>query len=405
LESLKTKLVAWVFTIGATPGDGDNLRLKKSLMVVLSLPFVVAGLLWGILYFSFGEKLAGSIPFSYGIFSLLSIFHFGITGKFQLFRFSQLLLVLLLPFLLMMSLGGFIGGSSVILWSLICPLGALLFDEAENALKWFLAFIGLVVFSGLIQPYLPFSSDLPATVIIFFFVINLFGVSGIIFLMLYYFNGQKNIFQEKSESLLANILPHEIATILKEDQHSIADHYENTSVLFADVVGFTGISEKLSPQELVSLLDTVFSAFDLLVEKYGLEKIKTIGDCYMVAAGVPSPREDHALALTDLAVDMRNYVSQNVIEGQNLSFRIGLNSGPVVAGVIGRKKFIYDLWGDVVNTASRMESHGQEGCIQVTRATYELIKEEFNCTSQGLIQTKGKGELETWFVEGRMFPR
>jgi adenylate cyclase len=148
----------------------------------------------------------------------------------------------------------------------------------------------------------------------------------------------------------------------------------------------------------VGLLNEVFSYFDTLVEQHGLEKIKTIGDCYMVAAGVPRPRADHAQALAQLALDIRDYVSKREFRGQRLAFRIGLNSGPVVAGVIGRNKFIYDLWGDAVNTASRMESHGVGGVIQVAEATYELIKCDFVCEPHGVVNVKGKGEMNVWYV-------
>jgi adenylate cyclase len=149
---------------------------------------------------------------------------------------------------------------------------------------------------------------------------------------------------------------------------------------------------------LVELLNEVFSLFDTLVGRYGLEKIKTIGDCYMVAAGIPQPRSDHAHVLTHLALDIRDYVSQCEFRGKRLAFRIGVNSGPVVAGVIGRKKFIYDLWGDAVNTASRMESQGAGGFIQITDATYNLIKDDFICEPHGVINVKGKGEMNVWYV-------
>ena len=157
----------------------------------------------------------------------------------------------------------------------------------------------------------------------------------------------------------------------------------------------------MSPLRLVNLLNEVFSGFDDLVEKRGLEKIKTIGDCYMVAAGVPRERDDHARALVHLALDMRETVASRTFSGETLAFRIGVNSGPVVAGVIGRKKFIYDLWGETVNLASRMESHGQSGTIQITRSTYDLVGAEFDCESAGTVQVKGAGAVEVWRVIGR----
>lgn len=246
-----------------------------------------------------------------------------------------------------------------------------------------------------------FANNLSSGTVIFFFVINLIGVGSLIFMMVFYFVGQKNMFQEKSETLLLNILPKEIVAILKNEPHTIADHFEGVSILFADVVNFTPLSATMMPTELVELLDDVFSHFDMLVEKYGLEKIKTIGDCYMVASGVPRPRDDHAQVLIAMALELRDYVSQHEFRGRKLTFRIGLNSGPVVAGVIGRKKFIYDMWGDAVNTASRMESHGQGGKIQITRAMYELVKNDFVCEPRGTVNVKGKGEVEVWFVTGQ----
>ena len=396
--SLAKKIFAWAVRIGADPNDHENIRLRKSLLVVCAFPFIFAGLGWGLMYIYFDEPLAGAIPFSYAIISLLSIVHFGLTRQFQFFRFSQLALILLLPFLLMLALGGFVSGSAVIFWALICPMGAMLFDEPRRAPLWFLAFLGLVVLSGFLQPYLDSSNNLSAGLVTFFFVINVIGLSSIIFLMVYYFVGQKNAFQERSEELLLNILPPEIAATLRDEQRTIAEQFEGASVLFADVVDFTVMSETMTPTELVKLLDEVFSHFDDLTEKYGLEKIKTIGDCYMVASGIPRPRDDHAQVLTRMALEIRDYMNQHEIQGHKLAMRIGLNSGPVVAGVIGRKKFAYDLWGDAVNTASRMESHGEAGSVQITRNTYDLIKDDFVCEPRGTVNVKGKGEMEVWFV-------
>jgi class 3 adenylate cyclase len=205
---------------------------------------------------------------------------------------------------------------------------------------------------------------------------------------------------EKSEALLNNILPEAISARLKEGKGkgTIADYCEGASILFADVVDFTPMSAKMTPVELVDLLNDVFSDFDALTGKFELEKIKTIGDCYMVASGVPRRRADHAQVLTRVALEMQEHASKYEFGGQQLAFRIGINSGPVVAGVIGRKKFIYDLWGDAVNTASRMESNGKGGCVQITEATYELIKDDFICEPKGRIQVKGKGEMDIWHV-------
>ncbi|MBE9130020.1 CHASE domain-containing protein, partial [Coleofasciculus sp. LEGE 07081] len=198
--------------------------------------------------------------------------------------------------------------------------------------------------------------------------------------------------REKSELLLLNILPKPIADRLKQKTETIADSFTEVTVLFADIVGFTQLSERLSPTELVKLLNEIFSAFDQLTETYNLEKIKTIGDAYMVVGGLPAQRCDHAEAIANMALDMQREVARfSAEQGEAFSIRIGINTGPVVAGVIGTKKFIYDLWGDAVNTASRMESHGIPGCIQVTASTYECLRDQYEFKERGTINVKGKG--------------
>jgi adenylate cyclase len=285
------------------------------------------------------------------------------------------------------------------LWSLISPLGAMLFDEPRQAPRWFLAFISLVILSVFLQPYGRQTNNLSPAVVIFFFALNLIAVSSLVFMMVYYFVGRKNMFQEKSEALLLNILPREIAAILKNESRTIADHYDEASVLFADMVGFTLLSAKLPPVEMVELLNEVFSYFDSLLDKYGVEKIRTIGDSYMVASGVPRGRPDHAQALARMALEMRDYISTHTFgNDHHLSFRMGINSGSMIAGVIGRRKFVYDVWGDAVNLASRMESHGVGGAVQITKATYELIRDEFVCEPRGSVNVKGKGDMEAWLV-------
>jgi guanylate cyclase len=208
--------------------------------------------------------------------------------------------------------------------------------------------------------------------------------------------------QARVEALLLNVLPGEIAERLQSDPNSIADHFDDASILFADVVDFTPLASRLDAREVVGLLDRLFTAFDELVDRHDVEKIKTIGDCYMVAAGVPRRRADHAQALAGLALEMRECARTCLPEGDgnDLRLRIGISSGPVVAGVIGRRRFLYDLWGDTVNMASRMESHGTPDAIQITRSTWELLRDEFVTEPYGLVDVKGKGEVETWRLVG-----
>jgi PAS domain S-box-containing protein len=208
--------------------------------------------------------------------------------------------------------------------------------------------------------------------------------------------------QEQTEKLLLNILPEPIAEQLKQHPSTIADSFEEVSVLFADLVGFTEFSSRRSAHELVEFLNEIFSEFDQLVEKHGLEKIKTIGDAYMVVAGLPMPRSDHADAIAQMALDMQQALDKvNAKTGESFSMRIGIHSGSVVAGVIGLKKFSYDLWGDTVNTASRMESLGIPGTIQVTTNTYEQLRDKFLFEERGVIPVKGKGEMTTYLLKGR----
>jgi class 3 adenylate cyclase len=208
--------------------------------------------------------------------------------------------------------------------------------------------------------------------------------------------------RERSERLLLNVLPAPIAERLKRRPEVIADGYPEVTVLFADLVDFTRHSQHTTPAQVVTLLDQLFTAFDQLARHLGLEKIKTVGDAYMVAGGLPTPRSDHAEAVAEMALGIREEVARHLDPaGQPLQVRIGIDTGPVVAGVIGRDKFIYDLWGDTVNTASRMESHGVPGCIQVTERVYRRLEDGYRLQRRGPVQVKGKGEMITWFLLGR----
>jgi adenylate cyclase len=305
-------------------------------------------------------------------------------------------------------LGGFVNSSAVILWSVICPLGALLLVEPRQSVRWLMVYLVLLLFSGLLQPSVRIVNNLPESLVIIFFIMNIGAVSSIVFILLAYFvRGKEEAVallrkeQDKSERLLLNVLPQEVASVLKDENRTVAEQFDSISVLFADIVGFTPLTAELPPREMVELLNEVFSFFDSLVEKYDLEKIRSIGDNYMVASGVPRPRPDHASALAHMALEAIEYLNRGEpFKGRQLQFRIGMNSGQAVGGVIGKNKFHYDLWGETINTASRMESHGLPGKIQITRNTYELLKDDFICTLRGHITAKGIGEMETWFLEG-----
>ena len=390
----------WVGRIGAAAADSNEVALQKRLAVALCTGTLPLTTLWSVIYLLMDAPLAAAAPVFYTVFALANTALFARTRNLEFYRFTQLLVILILPWLVTIALGGFQQSSVVIVWAALCPLGSLLLEEPRRTLLWIVGFVALLPITALLQPHLT-PAHLPDTFVTWFFVLNLGTVIAVVFGLLHYFVRRRDFFQKSSEMLLLNILPKEISEALKTEPRAIAAHYDEASILFADIVGFTPMAATMLPLALVDLLNDVFECFDDLVDKYELEKIKTIGDCYMVAAGVPRQRVDHAEALVNFALDMQAEIGKRTFGGRRLAFRIGINSGPVVAGVIGRRKFIYDLWGETVNMASRMESHGTSGVIQITRHTFDLVGEHFDCQARGPIEVKGVGRVETWYVTGR----
>ena len=396
------RLLSRLATLGVTPDDDEDERLAKAVVTLSTCLISGLAVIWVVTYLVIGQPLAAAIPFSFQVVSVVSLIAFARSKRLGPFRMSQLVLRLVLPFLLQLSLGGFASSSGVILWAIGAPVGASLFTGAGRALLWFIAYGSLVVVAGLLQPLLPAPDPpVPQGVVVTFSVLNILGVSITLFAVLRFFVRERNVERAKSERLLLNVLPRAIAARLRDEDATIADRFEDVTVLFADIVDFTAMSAGSSPGEVVGLLDELFSRFDELAERHGLEKIKTIGDAYMVAGGLPVPREDHADAVAEMALDMVSAIAERDTE-HPLRIRIGIDTGPVVAGVIGRRKFIYDLWGDTVNTASRMESNGLPGSIQVTERTYRKLCERYRFEERGTIAVKGKGDLPTWLLIGRV---
>jgi adenylate cyclase len=406
LNRLVNRVTARLTLVGADPHDDEDLRTRKALLVLISVLILPVAGLWGALYLAFGSPV-GVVPLVY--FGVLA----GAIGVFSRTRDFPWLLrvgqvdILLAPTLSMIPLGGFLDSGGVGLWGILAPLGALVFSKVRSAARWYVAYVVVFLGSGIAGEVVgPIWSPLPGWFTSTMLALNIAVGGAIVFTLLAVFASQRSealaalrVEQAKAENLLLNILPRSIADKLKAQAQPIADQFGAASILFADVVDFTPWSERLPPAEVVGYLDQLFSRFDELAERHGLEKIKTIGDCYIVAAGVPTPRPDHARALALMAIDMLEAMrTHDGIRHLGHELRIGINSGPVVAGVIGRKRFLYDLWGDAVNTASRMESHGTAGRIQITRATYELLADEFDCEPRGPIAVKGKGEIEAWYL-------
>ena len=393
--------------LGVDPADPDELRLQKVTLTLAAVTVTVLSVIWVGTYLALGLPVSAAIPFAYQVVSIASLAVFARTKDYRIFRASQLALIFLLPFLLQWSLGGYVASSAVSLWALVGAFGALFFYSARDAIPWFVAFIVLTAVSGLAEPIVSRNpAPIPVAVQTTFFVLNICGVALTAYLLLQYAVRARDAALASSEGLLLNILPKAIADRLKRKEGRIAEAHEDVTVLFADVVDFTPFVERTEPARVVAVLDEIFSAFDGLAERHGLEKIKTIGDAYMVVAGLPAPRADHVEAMAEMALDMQTELPRLCGPlGLDLAIRIGMDTGPVIAGVIGRHKFIYDLWGDTVNTASRMESSGLPGRIQVTAATYERLCDRYVFEERGEIEVKGKGRLKAYLLVGRRAER
>ena len=404
-EPLETRLgiLSRFARLGALPSDTPDEALRKEILVLSAGVISALAIVWVVTYWALGLYVSAAIPFAYQVVSVLNLLVFARTKRYRFFRMCELGLSLLLPFLLQLSLGGFLPSSGVILWSFTAAVGALLFAERGQAIRWFIAFLVTVGLAGALDPLLANEADIPRAIVIIFFVANVLGVTGTCYLLLQYFVRERERYaealaveRERSERLLLNVLPEEIATRLKSGEPTIADRVPDVGVLFADIVDFTPMSEAMTPDEVVQKLNGVFSAFDELAQHHGLEKIKTIGDAYMVASGLLEPRPGHVADIARMALAMQKECARHGSHGMTL--RIGIDVGPVVAGVIGRSRFIYDLWGDTVNTASRMESHGVPGGIQVTERAHRRLADAFLFEERGEIEVKGKGRMRTYLL-------
>jgi guanylate cyclase len=389
---------------------------EKSFLRMVPL-FALAGLLWSVMYYYYGATAAAMIPGIYSIISFLSLLYYRWYKNYPLFRNIQLVLILLLPFLLHLSLGNIISSSAVILWSTLCPLGALVFYNTKAATYYFILFILVMIAAFVLEnKIVQVETKLPDSLVNLLFILNISAVTFLTFYVLRYFVYQNEIVKEqlnkeqellaiereKSEKLLLNILPASIADRLKAGEKTIANEYPEVAILFADIVGFTKTTQHIPPARLIENLNKIFTHFDMLVEQYGLEKIKTIGDAYMVVSGLKADQPDHINRITELALKMAGDIDTFSLDGNTkCTIRIGLHIGPVVAGVIGTKKFSYDVWGDAVNTASRMESFSEPGMIQVSENFYEYIKDDYECEFRGKIDIKSKGMMNLYFLKGK----
>jgi adenylate cyclase len=381
--------------------DAESFRLKQisaglyfygGLFVTLNMAIHSAIGEWTALFTS-----AAYVAFVFSLYIYLRI-----TGRnWILVLWAQIFGVFLDVSAVSLLLGGFFTSGLVPLWAIMGPIGLIVFQQGRQIAPMIIAFVILIVvilfFGDTFRPDPPLLAYTQIMTLL-----NVTAISLMVFGVMIVYGRLLRRERRKSEDLLLNILPREIAETLKERGGVVADSFDNASVLFADIAEFTKLAKHMDSVTVVSLLNTIFSEFDELTETHGLEKIKTIGDCYMVAAGVPIARPDHASAICALALDMQAYLRDTVFPG-NIRFdaRFGINSGPLVAGVIGRRKYIYDLWGNTVNIASRAESSGLVGEIQVTEQTRTLVKDLFIFEERGEIALKGIGHARMHLLKGR----
>lgn len=412
IASLYRWLFDWLFAfadrITQNETDTDQVQLRKSTSVLTAILVSPAAIIWGAIYLLADESVAASVPLSYTPLLIANIVAFKLLKRYEIFEFVQRSMILVLPLLLMIALGGFVSSSAVVIWSLVTPMGAIVNSTKRLSMFWFAMFVGVVIYGAMIDGSLDHANNLPDWARLTLFAGNILGPSSIAFFLLIYFVRQNDNAYElveyergRSEALLGNVLPSTIAARLKDGTESVADRFDEVSVLFADMVGSTTLASQLSPEEMVGLLNEIFTEFDEITLRHGVEKISTSGDNYVVAAGVPEVRADHAVVLVRVALEMCGYLEKRGSElGRGLKMRFGINSGPAVAGVVGQRNFHYDIWGDAVNTASRMESTGVPGRIQISEATYGLVREDFECEERGEVEVKGKGVMRTWWVVG-----
>jgi len=394
------RLLDGFLSIGETAGESESRRSGRR---VFLLAFIIATLLsipLAIARFPPGYTWVGIVDLATTIIPVGLLVIIAIRPSSYALAINVMLVVLVSgPLLDTAMFGGLLPSGLLVIFGLDLALAALLAIDQWAGVAWFGVFLLSVVYALEIPHWVKpiyTLSDPTGNAAINLIATGIVTAAGVI-----YFVHQRDRFQRRSDDLLHAILPDQIAARLKDRPGTIANDVASASVLFADVVGFTPMSAAMSPGELVRLLDELFTIFDGLVTELGLEKIKTVGDAYMVAAGVPEARPDHARAIAELALRIRDHVATNPVGGRRLSLRIGVSSGPLTAGIIGTHKFSYDLWGDTVNTASRMESEGVPGSIQISPSSYELVKEEYVCEPRGPIEVKGKDPMRTYLLISR----
>jgi len=399
--------------------DSDELKLRKTLLMFASGLMNIAAILWLLIYWWMGLKLPTSIPLGFQVISAVILAIYLRTRNFDFFRVAQLSLFLFFPFIIQWSIGSFVSSSGIALLALLAPVGAIVVYGPRESVPWFVAYVVFTILSGVFDFYLARGDEfgIPMKTVAVFFVMNFTIISTMVYLLLRHFIQERDRFEgrlaeqhqlvrverEKSEKLLLSILPGHVAERLKHQPGNIADGFPDVCVMFADMVNFTRLAEELTPNQVVSFLDEVFTRFDLLTQNHGLDKIKTIGDAYMVVGGLADNRLNYSDHVADMALEIIELTrSDPQMRRLGVQVHIGIATGPAVAGVIGATRFIYDLWGDTVNLASRLTAEAEAGSILVDKTTFRRLGHRYACEAPRDIAIKGKGNTTTYRLSGKL---
>jgi adenylate cyclase len=413
-------LIARLGAAAIDEADSDEIKLRKTLLMFASGLMNMAAILWLLIYWWMGLKLPTSVPLGFQVISAVVLFVYLRTRNFNFFRVAQLSLFLFFPFVIQWSIGSFVSSSGIALLALLAPVGAMVCYGPRESIPWFVAYVVLTILSGAFDFFLAKGeeSGIPMKTVAVFFVMNFTIISTMVYLLLRHFVQERDRFEgrlaeqhelvraerEKSDALLLSILPAHVAERLKHQPGTIADGFADVSVMFADVVNFTRLAEELTPNQVVSFLDEVFTRFDRLSHQHGLDKIKTIGDAYMVVGGLADNGLNYADHVADMALEMIELTrSDPQMRRLGVQLHIGIATGPAIAGVIGATRFIYDLWGDTVNLASRLTSEAEAGAILVDKTTFRRLGHRYSCDAPKDIEIKGKGTTTTYRLSGKLY--
>ena len=392
-------MLARILDIGAHPDDEPDLRIRKRTAVAAVIAFMAIAVVIGLTDVALGLLVQAGLALVQLVAFSGALLVFARTRRLAPLVVTMAVVGLAVLFASLIPTGGLSWGSSNLIWIILVPMAAVLFLGARAAAPALGAIVVVVLGAAMIDPVVRAAPPDPSVARLVITAINILGPAAIALGLVVFIDGERVRAKAESEALLLNVLPRSIADRLKRDEQVIADHHDEVTVLFADLVAFTPFAATQTPARVVAVLNEIFTGFDVLAEQLGLEKIKTIGDAYMVVAGAPHPRADHASVIIEMAIAMHALADRTEpTPGHPLQLRTGVASGPAVAGVIGHRKFSYDIWGDAVNLASRMESTGLPGRIQVASSTWDHCRDRYPFTPRD-VEVKGMGALRTYVLD------